>query len=192
MRLALEPYNLLRIIEEKPNAVSDPKRERILKLLKMDFESSDLLLILRSRGVNQSHSILNGYRTLNIQKVLSVVKIFSYGVRVFKTKLNKLLFYADFKHFKSHSVSITGLNYLHLPLGPVPDQYELLYESLLRYDSTLHKEEDVSLDCCAEFFTCEMEPDHSSLTIAELQTLLLIKEFFKNYNSKRIVEFSHE
>lgn len=48
------------------------------------------------------------------------------------------------------------------------------------------------MDCGAEFFTCEIEPDHSILTIAELQTLLLIKEFFKNYNSKRIVEFSHE
>jgi putative zinc finger/helix-turn-helix YgiT family protein len=192
LRLALEPHNLLSIIEEKSYALNSTKRERLLQLLNMEFESSDILLLLRIRGINQSPNILNGYRTLDIRKVLSAVKIFSYGARVYKTKLNKLLFYADFKHFKGYSVSITGLNYAHLPLGPVPDQYELLYESLLRYDPTLQKEEDVSLDCGAEFFSCEVEPDHSALTIAELQTLLSIKEFFKSYNSKRIVEFSHD
>ena len=192
LRLALEPHNLLRIIEEKPYSLNNTKRERILQLLKMDFESSDLLLFLRFRGTNQSPSIFNGYRPLDIRKLLSAVKIFSFDARVYKTKLNKLLFYADFKHFKSHSVSITGLIYAHLPFGPVPDQYELLYESLLRYDPSLHKEEDISLDCGAEFFSCEVEPDHSALTIAELQTLLVIKEFFKSYNSQKIVEFSHE
>jgi len=192
LKLAMDPHNLIRIIEEKPYAIKPEKRNRILQDLKADFESSDLWLLLRSKVYNQSASIFNGYRVLDIRKVLCAVKILTFNIEVYKTKLNKLLFYADFKHFKNHAVSITGLNYAHLPLGPVPDQYELLYESLLQYDPTLQKEEDTASNCVGEFFICKVEPDQSVLTFSELQTLIQVKDFFKSYNTKRIKEFSHQ
>ncbi|NIO19633.1 MAG: DUF4065 domain-containing protein, partial [Candidatus Aenigmarchaeota archaeon] len=39
------------------------------------------------------------------------------------TVLNKLLFYADFKHCKEYTVSISGSRYARLPYGPVPDNW---------------------------------------------------------------------
>ena len=36
------------------------------------------------------------------------------------TKLNKLLFYADFTHFAHHGTSISGQEYQKLPHGPAP------------------------------------------------------------------------
>lgn len=38
------------------------------------------------------------------------------------TKLNKILFYADFGSFKKYGCSITGTEYMKLPNGPVPRQ----------------------------------------------------------------------
>jgi hypothetical protein len=45
--------------------------------------------------------------------------------------LNKALFYADFKHFQLHGVSITGTRYVHLEYGPCPDQYQNLLQLFL-------------------------------------------------------------
>lgn len=191
LKLVLEPHNLLRVIEEKHEALPREKRDHLLKQLKEDFKSSGLFLILSSRESHHEPNIYNGYRPIDFLKILQAVKVLTYGTRVYKTKLNKLLFYADFKHFKENVVSITGLNYAHLPYGPVPDQYEILYESLLDIDPDLKKEEDLNLDCTGEYFVCDKEPNLSALTIAEINTLLYIKEFFKNYSSKRIAEFSH-
>jgi putative zinc finger/helix-turn-helix YgiT family protein len=191
LRLILEPHNLLKVVEGKTDALTQVKREQILKQLKESYLTSDLFLFLRSRESSREPNILNGYRTMDFQKILQTVKVLIFGSKIYKTKLNKLLFYADFKHFKENVVSITGLNYAHLPYGPVPDQYELLYESLLEADPSLRKEEDISQECTGEFFVYEGEPDHSFLTMAELNTLLLVKEFFKSYSSKRITEFSH-
>lgn len=42
--------------------------------------------------------------------------------------LNKALFYADFKHFQLYEKSITGARYVHLELGPCPDQYQSIYQ----------------------------------------------------------------
>lgn len=36
------------------------------------------------------------------------------------TKLNKILFYADFQHYAKHGKSITGQEYMRLNQGPVP------------------------------------------------------------------------
>jgi len=36
------------------------------------------------------------------------------------TKLNKILFYADFQHYAKHGKSITGQEYMRLGKGPVP------------------------------------------------------------------------
>ena len=38
------------------------------------------------------------------------------------TKLNKLLFYADFGCYRLHGAPITGATYRHLQAGPVPKQ----------------------------------------------------------------------
>lgn len=46
------------------------------------------------------------------------------GVELYKTKLNKLLFYADLTAFYLTGQGISGSRYVHLPFGPVPESYE--------------------------------------------------------------------
>lgn len=46
------------------------------------------------------------------------------------TKLVKLLYFADFGHYRKHLRSITGAQYVALPRGPVPNDYEKLFADL--------------------------------------------------------------
>ena len=63
----------------------------------------------------------------SIEKLLGIVLFFStvLGInRLSKTKLNKLAFFSDFLHCKRFGYPISGFNYVHLPHGPVIDNYE--------------------------------------------------------------------
>lgn len=190
LRLALDVQNFIQIVERKETVLGEERKKRILQHLKTDLHQNELLTCYqRTSG---PASIYNGYRVLDIQKVICLVKVFVSGAKVYKTKLNKLLFYVDFKYFKDHAVSITGLSYAHLPYGPVPDNYELLYQVILEHDSTLHLEEDVSLDTMAEYFVCEGQSEQGVLSLEELETALKVKKYFYNFTSKKITYFSHE
>jgi hypothetical protein len=48
------------------------------------------------------------------------------------TKLNKLLFFADFIHFRHHGRPITGAEYQRLPYGPAPRRLLPVRQMLLR------------------------------------------------------------
>lgn len=72
-----------------------------------------------------------GFRSLCPDRVASVVRmIISTIGTTFVTKMNKLLFYADFIHYKKHGYGITGITYKALPFGPVPEHWGTLYSTL--------------------------------------------------------------
>lgn len=191
MRLIIEPYNLQQIIQEKGDVLSSGKRQAILQKITQELNDITSFILLKSRTANQAPSLLNGYRKLDMGRVLGAVKILIYGKHIPKTKLNKLLFYADFLHFKRAGVSITGLCYVHLPYGPVPDQYELIFQKLLDTDPDLRKEEEPNSDYGAEYFSYEKDPGSAGLSLMETQTLLYVKECFKDFSARRMIDFSH-
>lgn len=191
LRLIIDPYNLQQMIQEKGDVLSNEKRQSIQQKINQELNNLSAIILLKSRAANLAPSLINGYRKLDIAKVLGAVKILIFGERVPKTKLNKQLFYADFLHFKRAGVSITGLCYAHLPYGPVPDQYELIFQNLLELDPDLRKEEDLNSDYGAEFFSYEKDPGTAGLSLMETQTLLQVKEYFRHFTARRMIEFSH-
>jgi uncharacterized phage-associated protein len=75
--------------------------------------------------------VFSGHRPFSFEKLAAMTAyIASRGRDIYKTKLNKLLFYSDFVHFYDHGTSISGARYVHLPFGPVPDRYEGLLAKL--------------------------------------------------------------
>ncbi len=185
-------YNLLKLLQQNPDAISsDDKRERIIKELKMiDAESCTFEKIYLDRFGDYLPDELSGFKTLNMAKVFNAILFFCKD-GTFKTRLNKFLFYADFKNYKETSVSITGLRYVHLPLGPVPDNYEYYFASLVN-DHAIRIEEICFTDHCGEKLVSERKPDLSLFSDSELKTLLFVKEHFQNMTSRVISEYSHE
>jgi uncharacterized phage-associated protein len=79
-------------------------------------------------------NVFTGYRQFSLEKLAAMVSYFAGRTQeLYKTKLNKLLFYADFVNFYVNGASISGSRYVHLPYGPVPDGYEETLETLNHY-----------------------------------------------------------
>jgi hypothetical protein len=74
----------------------------------------------------------NGYRSLDVIKAAVLIHFICTLTDAFRTKLNKLLFYIDFDHYRNNGISITGLQYCAIPWGPVPNRFSLLYDHLVQ------------------------------------------------------------
>ncbi len=135
--------------------------------------------------------VFSGYKRFELEKFFEAIKFFCFQDRVFKTKLMKLLFYADFSHFKKYSVSITGARYARLPYGPVPDQFEKWLAFLTLDDTSVRNEEEWTNDCPGEVYVCDISPTLAIFSPSELRILAAVKENFQRYTAKRISEISH-
>ena len=190
LRLAMEPHNLMKLIEEAPAALAEDKRERLLEELKSaDDEACSFERLFEERFGRYAPDEFNGFRKLDVQKLFNAILFFSDGGQL-KTKLNKLLFYADFKHFKEYAVSITGVSYVHLQYGPVPDNYEFYFAELARERALTVEEEIFGNYTGFKCIACT-KPDLAGFEKSELAVLMDVSEHFKDFGSAEIMKFSH-
>jgi putative zinc finger/helix-turn-helix YgiT family protein len=191
-RLAMEPRNLIKLIEETPDAISNDKKLRLLQeLQKEEEEAFPFERIFAERFGKYEADELSGYRNLDVTKIFNAMLFFCRGGD-FKTKVNKLLFYADFKHFKEYTTSVTGAQYVHLPLGPVPDNYDYYFAALIGNGSLKVEEEICEPGFVTERLVTVNAPDLSLFSDSEIKTLAAIKEHFQDYTATKIKDFSHE
>lgn len=137
-------------------------------------------------------SLLSGGRSFDFKKFCEVAKILCHEKKQFTTKLQKLFFYADFKHYKEYNISITGMRYAHLPHGPVPDEYKTWLAALTDWMGILEPEKIGFEQYCGEAFEFKGEPNFNLFSLDELNTIRFVKEFFQDYTSGQIEEFSHK
>jgi len=107
-----------------------------------------------------------------------------------KTKLNKLLFYADFTYFGNNTVSISGMAYEHRQFGPVPKNDDLLYATLahagdIQIREHLHDQQP------QEYFESPRVDGPVLLSPAELATLRATVTHFQAFNAQVISQQSH-
>lgn len=191
LRLGLEPHNLIKLIGETPHALTESKRERLMKELHAaEDESCSFEILFEERFGRYEPDEYSGFQKFALSKLFNAILFFCKGGQP-KTKLNKLLFYADFKHFKDYSVSISGVKYIHLQYGPVPSNYEYFFADLVN-EKDLEVQEILFGDYYGYWCTSKTEPDLSIFEDSELKILAEVKEYFKSYGSKAIMEFSHQ
>jgi putative zinc finger/helix-turn-helix YgiT family protein len=191
LKMIKDPHNLLERIIQKGDYLAEKKREGLVSLLESEIEEArSFPLILEELFGKYKPDILSGFQKLNIDKVFQAIVFFCTD-GIFKTMLNKLLFYVDFKYYKDNAVSITGLRYVHLPLGPVPDNYEHYYATLQNIEEAIKIEEEFIGDYVGEIFMADKKPDLSIFSDSEIKTLIEVKTFFKSFNASKIKEFSH-
>lgn len=190
LRMAMDPHNLLNLIRETPHAFLPEKEERMIQQLEAaESEAVSINRFFEARFGNYQPDEFSGYLKLKLEKLQNAILFFCKGGQL-KTKLNKLLFYADFKHFKENAVSITGVRYAHRTHGPVPDKYEFFFASLT-HSRQVEVEEIQVYQYIGENFVSTVEADLSIFEPSELKALAEMKEFFKAYTATQIREFSH-
>lgn len=173
-----------------PIAKYEHIRERLKDIVKSDGNKYLLMKEIRNDYLDyENKSEWNGFKVINIEKVNAVIGYFSnYIVPLYKVKLMKLLWYADVLYYKKHKESITGLVYQHLPLGAVP----VAYNKLLELPSIKVVEELMNEHSVAYRIEPNREINLSSFTMDELEVLNQVASFFKEYNSRQIVDYMHK
>ena len=192
LRLAMKPENFLKLIEEAPSALSEDKYRRLIEeLQKEEEESLSFERIIELHFGRYEPTESSGYKKLDLPRLFNAILFLCKEPGVMKTKLNKLLFYADFKHFKEYAVSITGARYAHIPFGPAPDNYDY-YFAALKGSGELTVEEIPFPEYTGERYVSHRKPDLSIFSESELKILASVKEYFNDFNAGAITKFSHD
>jgi transcriptional regulator with XRE-family HTH domain len=193
LRLAMEPSNFLSLINNRPHTLTPKKAERLASLLSTQISHRrSLSSMLLGALTNYPPTELSGYRRFDIDRFTNAVLFFCADLEVFKTKLNKLLFYADFKHYKEYAVSITGARYAHLTYGPGPDKYDLILSTLVEDEGSIVLEERPFPEYVGEVVKPLRSPDISPFSSSEVKVLASVREQFESLTAKQISELSHK
>jgi putative zinc finger/helix-turn-helix YgiT family protein len=108
----------------------------------------------------------------------------------FRTKLNKLVFYADFLHHKRYGTSISTLRYVNMQFGPVPVAFYQLQAQLVD-DASLREAEVRGGKWGGTVFTAGRPADVSVFSASELDCLEYVGDHFDGWGATRISEYSH-
>ena len=190
IKLAMEPRNFANLVLDSRGVLSESMKQEIIHRVRGETEISWLETTKEIYG-SYSADLFSGYKKFELEKFFQAIKFFCFQEGVFKTKLMKLLFYADFGHFKKYTVSITGARYARLPYGPVPDQFEKWLDALTRDEEGFRKEEIWYGENPGELFICDNRPDLAIFSPSELRVLAAVKEGFQDFSAKQISELSH-
>ncbi len=136
---------------------------------------------------------LTGFISPNFTRFSEMVVFFTAKLQPWKTKLNKLLFYADFEMYKQTGYSISGVKYKAIQMGPVPNNFNSIFEYMAN-----KAEVDI---CYANFHdgrtgeqfkpNAKRQFNSDLFTKKELKILELIVKRFENISTKKIIEISH-
>ena len=133
----------------------------------------------------------NGFKGFDYEKLCAMVLFFVHkSAGLLKTKLMKLLNYSDMIFYKENGLSISGLKYAHLPYGPVPDNFDMIFGKMAA-DHNAHIE--VFYDGAYENHQVVPECDvpEGVLSDEEIEVLTRVYEKFKNFGSAEISNYSH-
>lgn len=165
------------------------------------LQPKDYEKIIRQSDVSHLHSeyqptifvcergIYNGYGVLSADRVKNVLLyVLMKCGDVFYTKMNKLLFYADFVAYRQLGISITGLSYKAIEFGPVPERWDRIYSSF----EEISIEPRIIGDREGTILTTSVKPDTSLFTESELHILDEICSSLACYTSTELSELSHQ
>ena len=193
----MNPSNLLQLIEESEGVFTESKKRKLVEGLRQVEAGGHSIdsTIMVSFG-NYEPNEYSGYRKLDLEKLYSAILFFS-KKGVSKTKLNKLLFYADFKHYKEYAISITGARYAHVPFGPAPDNYEIYYGALssqkgIAFIEEIYPARRGGEPVVGEIIKAAKKPGLSLFAASELRIMASVQEDFEKYNAREITDFSHK
>lgn len=183
LRLAEDPGNVRRLLSQNKDRLSAEQVEALEgRLRQLSPEHESVLAREEAAQYCAGPSVL---------KLREMAVFFASQHDTWRTKLNKLLFYADFLHFKRHGMAISGARYVNMQFGPVPADFYTLQAALVD-DASLDERPTAVGDCSGTVFVANRPPDRSLFSEAELQTLNDVAHTFDGWPASRIMEYSHQ
>ncbi len=197
LRSIADPKNMQRFFETNrdklPTYTVARLEKRIASFMQEDREQA--FQVSFERLVSHQHvDLTSGFKAYDLEKLENMILYLAKRLGgVLSVKLNKLLWYCDFLHFKETSLSISGSQYVRLQYGPVPKYYDFITD-MMHNEGLVDKGEVVfnaRKGVVGEEFTALVEPDKSLFSEKEIQVMDFIADTFHEHTSTRIKEKSH-
>jgi transcriptional regulator with XRE-family HTH domain len=196
IQMASEPRTFIDMIEMGGTLDENVKMKYIQK--------AQLLIEERKRNIfnlnfkeyllgNHLADIYSGYRNPNFEKFTEMVVFFSSKLEPFKTKMNKLLFFSDFLMFQKSCFSISGVRYKAIEMGPVPNNYQSIFEYLANNKEIDIQTTEFPNGQTGEQFKARKERIFNPVlfTENELEVLEKVAIVFKASSTREIIDLSH-
>ncbi|MEM6800041.1 MAG: type II toxin-antitoxin system antitoxin SocA domain-containing protein [Bacteroidota bacterium] len=192
IRLAGNPANFLSFVKEKENIFSPNIYRKLLDRIDGLMGSNKLEQVVEYIwNFHLEANAFTGFVKPSFEKVAHYVIYFAQQVKPMKTRLNKLLFYADFLHFKRTGYSISGCNYRAIPYGPVPSHFRELF-GVLETEKYIQIEEELSESGhMGERFLALQKFDQSLFNQEELAHMEEVVNKLGEMKTKELIELSH-
>lgn len=189
-----DPENMRTYLTENEIALDERQKVKLFDTIKKLEQNTEYRAGRRFFELFFSNSPCedNGFKEFDYEKLCAMVLFFSHKKsELLKTKLMKLLNYSDMIFYKENGISISGLKYVHLPYGPVPENFDMLFGKMTAdhiahievfYDNGYEKHQVIP--------DCDI-PD-GVLSEEELEVLERIYVKFKDFGSVEISNYSHK
>ena len=193
IRSVMNPKVMLEMVESSKNEMSKSEYERIVSKVKAVIAESEAYKLEQyetKRLFSVPRGAENGYAQISIDRLKNILLFFiSKGNGVFFTKMNKLLFYADFMAYRVTGKSVSGLAYKAIAHGPVPVRWDRIYSFYDEIDQEIVQFSDGRE---GTKLVSKLSPDMAEFSDDELKILEYVSQRFKNETPTQISETSHE
>ncbi|HWA33959.1 MAG TPA: type II toxin-antitoxin system antitoxin SocA domain-containing protein [Cyclobacteriaceae bacterium] len=197
IQAAKDPEEFKKFIDASRAVLSPKEHDKFLnranELIEASRKNPFEKLFEEQIFVYSKPSEFTGYRSPSIEKIAHTISYFCVNVKdLWKTKLNKLLFYSDFLNYKRTGFSVSGMAYRAIQLGPVPSEYDKLYVKLI--DDKKFDVDYVPFDngYVGEGLRNRIDFNKDLFTPGELNVLNEVAKKFKSKTSTEIIELSHK
>lgn len=190
--LARNPKDFCQLVEW--SNLAEEEKKQLMSKAKILGETTNSLtqrewttkLLMRSLNPD----VERGFRRPDPYRFAIMTRFFASRLStVYKTQMNKLLFYADFCHFRNHGRSISGSKYRAIAMGPVPDNFDSLFQFAENEGFVKLEHYDYDNGTIGTKFL----PGEKDEALDDLETFSLesVYERFKNTKSQEIINISH-
>lgn len=160
------------------------------------FQSSKENIVKSLLEVELSHDedISNGFRKFEIERIENLISYIADKTdNLYKTSLNKYLWYIDFENFKENIRSLTGLRYVKQKYGPVIEKkgYEEII-NLLDEKFYVEETEDVYNNSTKAKIISKGNYDMSIYSQEEMEVIDAVIHKFKKMSCSEISDKSHK
>lgn len=200
IQMAADPAEFKKLVEKSIHLLDENTlQDLLLRLDELtsnndDFRFNGLPQYLMSGGRENRAGKFTGYKSPSLRRLIEMIVYFAKELKPYKTQLNKLLFYADFYHYKRTATSISGAEYCAIKMGPVPNNFNSIFEYAATTKMIEIEYHDFGGGKYGEQFKEHRGHKFNKQLFNkdELETLATIKDLFAKKSTKEIIDLSHD